>query len=143
MRRDFWTPDMSGVDWDGVLDAYRPLLDRVRGADDFADLMWEVVAELGTSHSYIIKAGAESGPGPGPAAVGQLGADLSRDGSGRWLVDRVLPGESSDPRAQSPLEAPGVVVRPGDELVAVDGLPVDPVRGPGRCWPGRSASRSS
>ena len=20
MRRDFWTPDMSGVDWDGVLD---------------------------------------------------------------------------------------------------------------------------
>ena len=129
MRRDFWTPDMCGVDWDGVLDAYRPLLDRVRGADDFADLMWEVVAELGTSHSYIIKADTESGPGP--AAVGQLGADISRDGSGRWLVDRVLPGESSDPRAQSPLEAPGVVVRPGDELVAVDGLPVDPVWGPG------------
>ena len=132
MRRDFWTPDMCGVDWDGVLDAYRPLLDRVRGADDFTDLMWEVVAELGTSHSYIIKADTESGPGPGPAAVGQLGADISRDGSGRWLVDRVLPGESSDPRAQSPLEAPGVVVRPGDELVAVDGLPVDPVWGP---WP--------
>ena len=131
MRRDFWAPDMCGVDWDGVLDAYRPLLDRVRGADDFTDLMWEVVAELGTSHSYIIKADTESGPGPGPAAVGQLGADISRDGSGRWLVDRVLPGESSDPRAQSPLEAPGVVVRPGDELVAVDGLPVDPVWGPG------------
>ena len=130
MRRDFWTPDMCGVDWDGVLDAYRPLLDRVRGADDFADLMWEVVAELGTSHSYIIKAAADDRD-RGEAAVGQLGADISRDGSGRWLVDRVLPGESSDPRARSPLEAPGVVVRPGDELVAVDGLPVDPVWGPG------------
>ena len=132
MRRDFWTPDMSGVDWDGVLGAYRPLLDRVRSADDYVDLMWEVVAELGTSHAYIGKANAD-GPDSwsrGAAAVGLLGADLSRDGSGHWVVDRVLPGESSDPRARSPLQAPGVVVRAGDELIAVDGRPVDPVRGP-------------
>ena len=47
-------------------------------------------------------------------------------------MDRVLPGESSDPRARSPLAAPGVAVRAGDALVAVDGQPVDPVRGP---WP--------
>jgi tricorn protease len=135
MRRDFWVPDMSGVDWDGVQEAYRPLLDRIRGANDFTDLMWEVVAELGTSHAYITKAGEDwhFSPGDsGPAAVGQLGADLSRDPAGRWIVDRILPGESSDPRARSPLEAPGVAVRPGDELTAVDGQPVDPVRGP---WP--------
>jgi len=129
MRRDFWTPDMSRVDWDAVLEEYRPLLDRVRGEDDFTDLMWEVVAELGTSHCYIGKAGA-NGSSRGAAAVGLLGADISRDGAGRWVVDRVLPGESSDPRARSPLEAPGVVARAGDELVAVDGRPVDPVLGP-------------
>jgi tricorn protease len=64
--------------------------------------------------------------------VGQLGADISRDAAGRWLVDRVLPGESSDPRARSPLAAPGAAVGPGDELVAVDGQPVDSARGP---WP--------
>ncbi len=132
MRRDFWTPDMSGVDWDGVLEAYRPLLDRIRGADDFTDLLWEVVAELGTSHAYVLKAGDSFGSGHESAAAGQLGADISRDDSGRWVVDRVLPGESSDPRARSPLAAPGVAVRPGDELIAVDGQPVDPVRGP---WP--------
>ena len=129
MRRDFWTPDMSGVDWDGLLDTYRPLLDRVRCADDFTDLMWEVVAELGTSHAYIGKADT-NGQDRSAAAVGLLGADLSRDSSGHWVLDRVLPGESSDPRARSPLEAPGVAVLPGDELVAVDGRPVDPVRGP-------------
>jgi tricorn protease len=135
MRQNFWVPDMSGVDWDGVLESYRPLLDRVRGANDFADLLWEVVAELGTSHAYVTRAGDDwyfAAARPGPAAVGQLGADLSRDPAGRWLVDRILPGESSDPRARSPLAAPGVAVRPGDELVAVDGQPVDPVRGP---WP--------
>ena len=136
IRRDYWVPDMSGVDWDGVLDAYRPLLDRIRGADDFNDLLWEVFGELGTSHAYAFKPGSDpfsSSPSPsGTAAVGQLGADVSRDDSGRWIVDRVLPGESSDPRARSPLLAPGVAVRAGDELVAVDGQPVDPVRGP---WP--------
>ena len=102
---------MSGVDWDGVLDAYRPLLERLRGAGDFADLLWEVLGELGTSHSYVNPA-ADTVPGRSGAAktvpVGQLGADISRDGSGRWIVDRVLPGESSDPRARSPLAAPGV-----------------------------------
>ena len=131
MRRDFWNPGLSDVDWDAVLDSYRPLLDRVRGAGDFTDLMWEVVAELGTSHAYIVRAGQDfRGPGPGAAAVGLLGADISRDPAGRWLVDRVLPGETSDPRARSPLEAPGVVVGPGDELIAVDGRPVDPILGP-------------
>jgi tricorn protease len=134
MRRDFWVPDMSGVDWDGVLEAYRPLLDRIRGSADFADLLREVVGELGTSHAFIIKAGEDvrSAGSGGLAPVGLLGADLSRDPAGRWVVDRILPGESSDPRARSPLAAPGVAVRPGDELIAVDGQPVDPVRGP---WP--------
>jgi tricorn protease len=129
MRRDFWVPDMSGVDWDGVQDHYRPLLDRIRGAADFADLLWEVAGETGTSHSYVSQA---TGAGSKQPPVGQLGANLSRDAAGRWVVDRVLPGESSDPRARSPLTAPGVGVHPGDELVAVDGQPVDPVRGP---WP--------
>jgi tricorn protease len=129
MRRDFWVPDMSGVDWDGVLEEYRPLVDRMRGPGDFADLLWEVLGELGTSHSYVFE--ASSGKRD-HTPVGLLGADLSRDANGRWVVDRVLPGESSDPRARSPLTAPGVAVAPGDELVAVDGLPVDAQRGP---WP--------
>ena len=134
IRRDFWREDMSGIDWDGVQDRYRPLLDRVRGAGDFSDLLWEVFGELGTSHAYVTQAGASFlGHGDaGPDAVGQLGADVSRDDAGRWIIDRVLPGESSDPRARSPLEAPGVAVRTGDEIVAVDGQPVDPVAGP---WP--------
>jgi tricorn protease len=92
-----------------------------------------VVGELGTSHCYVNQADTDPAPDrPDPKTVGQLGADISRDPAGRWIVDRVLPGESSDPRARSPLTAPGVAVRAGDELLAVDGQPVDPVRGP---WP--------
>jgi tricorn protease len=129
MRRDYWVPDMSGVDWDGVLREYRPLLDRIRTGGEFTDLLWEVLGELGTSHAYAIPAGTSLGRSPG-GDLGKLGADLSRDAGGAWRVDRVLPGESSDPLARSPLAAPGAGVRPGDVLVAVDGQPVDPVHGP-------------
>ncbi len=129
VRRDFWRADMAGVDWDGALDRYRPLVDRIRGSADFADLLLELQGELGTSHAYVSEA---DGDRHHPPAVGKLGADISRDDAGRWLIDRVLPGESSDPAARPPLLAPGVVVRAGDEIVAVDGQPVLAQAGP---WP--------
>jgi tricorn protease len=129
VRRDFWRADLAGTDWDGVLRRYRPLVDRIGSAADFTDLLWELQGELGTSHAYVEE---PNGDRPETAAVGKLGADISRDGAGRWLIDRVLPGEPSDPAARSPLLAPGVVVRAGDEIVAVDGQPVRPDTGP---WP--------
>ncbi|MBB2909941.1 tricorn protease [Streptosporangium becharense] len=128
VRGDFWVEDMADVDWDGVLEEYRPLVDRVATADDFADLLWEVVGELGSSHAYVIPA---PGGHPDSAPVGLLGADLSRNADGRWLVDRVLPAETSDVHARSPLAAPGAGVRPGEALLAVDGRPVPP-EGPAR-----------
>jgi tricorn protease len=136
MRRDFWVADMSGADWDGVLEQYRPLLDRISGAADFADLLREVLGELGTSHAYVTQADGGDGTGirrsgDDAVPVGQLGADIERDPDGTWRVARVLPGESSDPKASSPLAAPGVAVGPGDELLAVDGQPIDAVAGPG------------
>jgi len=132
VRHDFWTADMADIDWDGVLESYRPLLDRIAGPRDFADLMWEVLGELGTSHAYVQPAD-DDGPftDDGRGQIGLLGADLEPGGAGRWTVTRVVPGESSDPRARSPLATPGTQIRPGDALLAVDGQPVDGA-GPGR-----------
>ncbi|NJP65249.1 S41 family peptidase [Streptomyces spiramenti] len=126
MRDNFWRADMGGVDWEAVLAEYRPLVEAVGTHDDLTDLLWEVVGELYTSHAYIVPAGRHT---PAARRQGLLGADISRHEDGTWRVDRVLPTESSDPHARSPLTAPGVAVRPGDALVAVDGRPVDPVTG--------------
>ncbi|MCW8381349.1 S41 family peptidase [Streptomyces justiciae] len=127
MRDHFWRPDLGGTDWDGVLDRYRPVLGRVATHDDLVDLLWEVQGELGTSHAYVVPRG---GYGNG-ARQGLLGADISRHADGSWRIDRILPSETSDPDARSPLAAPGVAVRAGDAIVAVAGRPVDPVTGPG------------
>jgi tricorn protease len=129
MRHDFWVTDMADVDWAGVLDTYRPLLPRLGGPGDFADLLWEIFGELGTSHAYV-RPSKPPGEG-GSGQVGLLGADLAPGPDGSWRVTRVVPGESSDPRARSPLATPGVNVQPGDAVLAVDGRPVDPAAGPG------------
>jgi tricorn protease len=127
MRDHFWVADMGGVDWAGVLARYRPLVDRIGSRDDLSELFWEVQGELGSSHAYETPPGTYVGPA---RRLGFLGADLERDTDGRWRVARVVPGEPSAPAARSPLLAPGVAMRDGDVILAVDGRPVDPVAGP-------------
>ncbi|MQY32632.1 Tricorn protease [Streptomyces sp. RB17] len=127
MRDHFWRPDLGGVDWTGVLARYRPLLSRLATHSDLVDLLWELHGELGTSHAYVLPSG---GRGGGPRH-GLLGADISRHPDGSWRIDRILPSETSDPDARSPLAAPGVAVRPGDAIIAVAGHQVEPVTGPG------------
>ncbi|WP_405447876.1 S41 family peptidase [Streptomyces achromogenes] len=127
IRAYFWDPGMCGIDWDAVLDQYRPLVERVASPDEFADLLREVLGELGTSHAYVTAARRNEGPAHYQRWQGLLGANFVRHG-GRWLVRRILAGDSSDSRARSPLAGTGI--REGAVLTHVDGRPVDPVRGP-------------
>ncbi|MEO3750424.1 S41 family peptidase [Streptomyces sp. B6B3] len=130
IRDYYWEPKMCGIDWSGVLDQYRPLVERVASPDEFADLLRETVGELGTSHAYVTAARRNEGPRHYQRAIGLLGANFTRTKSGGWQLARILPGESSDPKARSPLAGTGV--REGAVLTHVGGRPVDPVAGP---WP--------
>ncbi|MEU9607697.1 S41 family peptidase [Streptomyces sp. NPDC048057] len=123
----FWDPGMSGIDWPAVLDQYRPLVERVASPDEFADLLREVLGELGTSHAYVTPARRDEGPRHYQRPMGLLGANLVHRDEG-WVVQRILPGESSDSKARSPLAGTGI--REGAVLTHVDGRPVDPVAGP-------------
>ncbi|MFI8966307.1 S41 family peptidase [Streptomyces sp. NPDC053493] len=123
----FWEPDMGGVDWAAVLDQYRPLVERVASPDEFADLLREVLGELGTSHAYVTPARRNEGPPYYTRPQGLLGTNLVPREEG-WVVKRILPGDSSDSKARSPLAGTGI--REGAVLTHVDGRPVDPVAGP-------------
>ncbi|RKN08632.1 S41 family peptidase [Streptomyces radicis] len=130
IRDYFWEPKMCGVDWEGILAQYRPLVQRVASPDEFADLLWETLGELGTSHAYVTPARRNEGPPQYQRAHGLLGANFTRTKEGSWQLSRILPGDSSDSRARSPLAGTGV--REGALLTHVGGRPVDPVAGP---WP--------
>ncbi|MET8408963.1 S41 family peptidase [Streptomyces sp. NPDC005195] len=127
IRAYFWEPHMCGIDWDAVLAQYRPLVERVASPDEFADLLREVLGELGTSHAYVAAARRNEGPGHYQRWQGLLGANFVRR-EGCWTLKRILPGDSSDSKARSPLAGTGI--REGAVLTHVDGRPVDPVTGP-------------
>ena len=121
-RDNFWTEDMSGVDWEAMFRRYLPLVDRVSTRSELSDLLWELHGELGTSHAYEM--GGEYRDSP-HYEQGFLGVDWEFDVErGTYRFGRILRGDVWDPSATSPLNRPGTGIRPGDELLAVNGQPV-------------------
>lgn len=120
LQRDFfWTADMSRIDWNAVWERYKPLVDRVGTRGEFSDLMWEMQGELGTSHAYEMGGDYRTEPS---YPTGFLGANLAFDAeAGVYRITRILQGAPGEARASSPLLAPGVQVKEGDALLAING----------------------
>jgi len=129
LQRDhFWTPDMSHVDWGAIYARYLPLLERVNSRAEVSDLLWEVQGELGTSHAYEFGGDYREGP---QYRQGFLGVDWAYDAAAdRYSISRVVQGDPGEPAASSPLLAPGVNVRAGDVVLAINGQPLGRSRTP-------------
>ncbi|HEX4787975.1 MAG TPA: S41 family peptidase [Actinospica sp.] len=128
VRDQYWDPNMCGLDWTALTEQYAPLVERVASPDDFGDVLQELLGELGTSHANVVPARLNEGPTRKEQPLGLLAVDVHREECGDWVIDRVLTGESSDPRARAPLAAHGV--KPGDVIVEIAGRVPDPLRGP-------------
>ncbi len=124
MRENFWTPDMSGIDWDEVYRRYQALLPRVATRAEFSDLMWEMQGELGTSHAYEM--GGDYRPEPSHR-LGHLAMTATYDlAATGFKITKVVDGDSWQDGHDSPLNAPGVALQPGDVIRAVNRQPVGP-----------------
>jgi tricorn protease len=124
MRDFYWNENMSGVDWEAVRDQYATLLPSVATRDDLNDVIGEMIGELATSHTY--RWGGDLGPGATSVSTGVLGADVVREGD-FFKVARIYRGDPAD-LDRSPLSEPGVGVREGDYLIAVNHRPFSPDR---------------
>jgi tricorn protease len=119
-RDNYWTPDMSNIDWLAVHDRYLPLVDRVSSRSEFTDLMWEMQGELGTSHAYV--GGGDYRWLLSNYSQGYLGADYEWDENlNAWRISNIVRGDSWDPKTDSPLAGAGVNVKAGDILVEING----------------------
>lgn len=129
LQRDhFWTEDMAQVDWRAVYHQYFHLIPRVSTRAEFSDLMWEMQGELGTSHAYEF--GGDYRPRP-YYGQGFLGAALTWDAQAQgYRVGELVLGDPWDMHSNSPLAAPGVDIRPGDVIVAINGQPLSQEVGP-------------
>jgi tricorn protease len=130
MRDDYFAENMSGVDWNAVYDRYKPLVQKISTRSELSDLIWECYGEMGTSHSYEFAGDYESLP---DLNQGMLGIDLNYDSvSDTFIITHIVKGDSWDSSANSPLNQPGINVKPGDRLVAINGRKVNGLRHPGQ-----------
>lgn len=126
-KEHFWTPDMSGVDWNAVYKRYLPLLAKVGSRSEFSDLIWEMQGELGTSHAY--EWGGDYKPSP-TYKLGNLGADFEFDEKeNAYRITHIVNGDSW--KNDSPLRTPGTDISEGDYLIAINGEKLNSKISPG------------
>ncbi len=121
IERDFfYVANMHGADWPAVKEKYRPFLDYVASRSDLNYLLAEMIGELVVGHAYV---GGGDIPKVKGEQAGLLGADLERDGD-FYRFGRIYGGLPWNPGLKAPLAQPGIDVREGDYLLAVNGVPL-------------------
>ena len=123
LERDFYyDPNMGGLDWKAVGDKYRQLVPYAAHRSDLNYILGEMIGELSTSHAYV---GGGDFPDVKHVGVGLLGADYELDAkSGLYRFKKIYTERDWSVSTPAPLGEPGIDVREGDYLLAVNNTPV-------------------
>ena len=116
-RDFFYDPNIHGLDIEKAKRLYEPYLAVVAHREDLNYLFREMLNQITVGHMFI---GGGDQPRPNVVSVGLLGADY-RIENGRYRFARVYNGENWNPQLRAPLTAPGVNVKAGEYLLAVNG----------------------
>ena len=128
MRDFLYVDNQHGAPWDDVWDWYSAWLPDVRHRSDFNHLLDMLSGEIAVGHSYVRGGDYPDLDNP---RTGLLGADLVEE-DGFYRISRIYDGGDWTPGLAGPLSHPGMEVREGDYLLAVDGAelraPTNPYR---------------
>jgi tricorn protease len=117
-ERDFlYDPGLHGLNLEAVKKEYEPFLDNISSRDDLNYLFEEMLGNITIGHMFV---GGGDIPQPKRVRTGLLGADYTID-NGRYRITRVYNGENWNPRLRAPLTQPGVNVKAGEYVLAVNG----------------------
>jgi tricorn protease len=120
ITRDWFYDDrMHGVDWDAMKRRYGALVPFVAHRADLDFILGEMLGELEAGHTYVASGDEPRVP---RVAGGMLGCELQADPSGRYRIAKIFGGENWDDAWRSPLTEPGLDVREGMFLLAIDGV---------------------
>ena len=122
LERDyFYDPNMHGEDWNAMRERYGELLKDAVTRWDVNYVIGELISELNSSHTYRGGGDVETDLQRG---VGYLGVDFALE-NGAYRIKKIIDGAAWDAEVRSPLKAPGVNVKEGDYLLAVNGQPLN------------------
>lgn len=124
-RDGFYQESMHGVDWKAIKEKYAVLLPYVKTRLDLNYIIGEMIGELNCGHAYVNPGETEQ---PKRINTGLLGAEITRDKSGFFRLEKIFPGASWSKELRSPLTEPGGDVKAGEYIVAIDGVPTNTVK---------------
>jgi tricorn protease len=119
-REFFYDPGLHGLDLEKAQKKYAPFVEAVASRMDLNYLFAEMLGEITVGHLGV---GGGDIPRAQRVPTGLLGADYTIE-NGRYRFARVYSGENWNPQFQAPLTQPGVNVKVGEYLLAVDGREV-------------------
>jgi tricorn protease len=117
IERDFlYDPGLHGLDVKKIEAKYAPYLDGITTRSEFSYLSNEMLGEIQIGHMFV------SGPGSKDDAPkpGLLGADYTVDHD-RYKFAKIYNGQNWTPSLTAPLTLPGINIRTGEYLFAVNG----------------------
>jgi tricorn protease len=120
-ERDFlYDPGLHGLNLEAAKKKYEPYLDNISSRDDLNYLFEEMLGDITIGHMFV---GGGDIPEPKRVKTGLLGADYQIE-NGRYRFSRIYSGENWNPKLRAPLTQPGVNVKAGEYLLAVNGRDV-------------------
>ena len=119
-RDYFYDSSMHGVNWELNKTRYLKMLEGALSHEEADFIIGEMIGELNASHSYRWKGEMEQGP---IQPVGYLGIDWQADGD-YYKIKKILRGAAWDAEERSPFNKPGIPVKAGDYVLAVNNVPL-------------------
>jgi tricorn protease len=122
-QRDYiYVKNLQGTDWPAMKRMYGQLLPYVMHRSDLNYLLDMMGSEIAIGHSFVRGGDMPEVP---KSTVGLLGADVDVE-NGYYRITKIYGTDSWNPDLRAPLTAPGVDVRVGDYILAVNGMDVRP-----------------
>ncbi|MBR5193439.1 MAG: PD40 domain-containing protein [Bacteroidaceae bacterium] len=124
-RDGFYLENMHGLDWKAIKKKYEVLVPYAKTRLDLNYIIGEMIGEVACGHAYV---NPGEMPTPERIPMGLLGAEMSKDKNGFYRIDKIIPGAVYSKTLRSPLTEPGINVKEGEYIVAIDGIPTNSVK---------------
>jgi len=132
-QRDyFYDKEMHGLDWDAMKKQYGDLVQYANNRNDLNFILGELIGELNASHTYRGGGDQESAK---RKSVGYLGVDWAKEGD-YFKVKTIIRGSDWDNEVRSPLDEPGVKIKEGSYILAVNGVTLNDYTDPWAAFEG-------
>ncbi len=119
INRDyFYDPGMHGADWPAMKDKYAQFLPDLTCRNDLDRVIQWMCSELAVGHHR--GGGGDNLVNPARVGGGLLGADFAVENN-RYRITKVYEGLNWNPDLRSPLTEPGLNVKVGEYILAVNG----------------------